>query len=72
VVASVGHDAARLVLVALEKVGPTDPKACRRFRRKAVQILRFAPCLADVRAEAIRGMERSCGACGGCKGVRGI
>ena len=66
---NVGHDAARLTLVALQRVGPTDPKACRKLRRKAVLVLKISPCMAAVRAEAIRELERGCGACRGCRGI---
>lgn len=71
---TLGHDALRLMVVALSKVGPNDPKACRRFRRDAVVLLQVSPAQAEVKAEAIRGFGRACGDCaarraGRCKGT---
>lgn len=67
--AGVGYDAARLTLVTMETIGRADPKACRKFRRRLIAAMRLCPALPDVKAEAVRGIERGCGRCGDCKGV---
>lgn len=66
---ALAHDAALLLLAALTTVCAEDPKAGRRARRHAIRTLEDMPAHPAVRAEAIRGLERSCGACRRCRGV---
>lgn len=66
----IGHDALLLTLAALAQAGAKkNPSACRKQRRRAVESLESVAALPAIRAEAIRGIERSCGACRGCRGV---
>lgn len=66
----VAYDAALVVLVALTKVCARDPKAGRKARRRAIKEMDGIPALPAVRAEAIRGIRRSCDACPAhCKGA---
>jgi hypothetical protein len=67
--ASVPHDAAVAVLVALTKVCSLKPKIGRKARRQAVKEIRTSPLHPGVRADAIAAIRRSCETCHRCRGV---
>lgn len=69
-VAIIGYDALLLGLKTFTEVcADEDHKAGRRLLRHTVRRLQDSPLPDAIRAEAIRGIRRACGACKRCKGA---